>query len=71
MDDWGKATMETSKVSEHTQAEVDKEINKLVNDAHDRAAKLLKENKEKLEKIANLLVAQESLNKEEFEEAMK
>ena len=39
--------------------------------AFDEAKKVLKNNKEKLEKVAKALVEKESLNQEEFEELLK
>ena len=69
--DWGKAYMESAKISDNMQAKVDEEIKKFVDKAFDEAKKVLKNNKEKLEKVAKALVEKESLNQEEFEELLK
>ncbi len=69
--DWGKAYMEPAKISDNMQGKVDEEIKKFVDKSFDEAKKVLKENKEKLEKVAKELVVKESLNQEEFEELMK
>ena len=69
--DWGKAYMEPAKISDNMQAKVDEEIKKFVDKAFDEAKKVLKNNKEKLEKVAKALVEKESLNQEEFEELLK
>ncbi len=71
VNDFGKAYMEPAKISEAMQAKVDEEIKKIVNNAIDEARKVLKKNKEKLDRLAKILVEKESLGQEEFEELMK
>lgn len=70
-DDFGKAWMEPSKISDVMQGKVDAEIKKLVDTALLRAETLLKKNKKKLDELAKLLVEKESLDDKEFEEFMK
>jgi cell division protease FtsH len=70
-DDFGKAWMEPSKISDQMQGKVDEEIKKLVNTALLRAEDLLKKNRKKLDELAKLLVEKESLDDKEFEEFMK
>ena len=70
-DDFGKAWMEPSKISDGMQGKVDEEIKKLVNTALNRAEELLKKNRKKLDELAKLLVEKESLDDKEFEELMK
>jgi len=70
-DDFGKAWMEPSKISDGMQGKVDEEIKKLVNTALNRAEELLKKNRKKLDELAKLLVEKESLDDKEFEEFMK
>ncbi len=70
-DDFGKAWMEPSKISDEMQGRVDEEIKKLVNTALNRAEELLKKNRKKLDELAKLLVEKESLDDKEFEEFMK
>jgi len=70
-DDFGKAWMEPSKISDEMQGRVDEEIKKLVNTALNRAEELLKKNRKKLDELAKLLVEKESLDDKESEEFMK
>jgi len=70
-DDFGKAWMEPSKISDGMQEKVDEEIKKLVNTALLRAEELLKKNRKKLDELAKVLVEKESLDDKEFEELMK
>ncbi|MDD3999021.1 MAG: ATP-dependent zinc metalloprotease FtsH [Candidatus Shapirobacteria bacterium] len=70
-DDFGKAWMEPSKISDGMQAKVDEEIKKLVNTALERAGELLKKNRKKLDELAKVLVEKESLDDKEFEDLMK
>jgi len=70
-DDFGKAWMEPSKISDEMQGRVDEEIKKLVDTALNRAEELLKKNRKKLDELAKLLVEKESLDDKEFEEFMK
>ena len=71
MDDFGKAWMEPSKISDSMQAKVDEEIKKLVNSALEEATKILTKDRKKLDEVAKLLVEKESLDEAEFEEIMK
>ena len=71
MGDYGRVWMEPAKVADSTQAKVDEEIKKLVNTAFKRAVEVLTKNREKLDKLAKVLVEKESLNQEEFEEIVK
>jgi cell division protease FtsH len=71
LNDWGKAWMEPSKVSDQMQSRVDEEIKKLVNTAFEAAKKIIKENRKKLDKLAAELLEKESLDEKEFEELMK
>ena len=68
---FGRAYFEPSKISEAMRSEVDREIKKLVDNALERAKKVLKANKKKLDKVAEVLVEKESLDGKEFEELMK
>jgi cell division protease FtsH len=68
--DFGKAYVEPAKISDEMQAKVDEEIKKLVNESINEARKVLGKNKEKLDRLAKVLVKKESLGQEEFEELM-
>jgi len=69
--DYGRMWMEPAKISDGMQTKVDEEIKKLISAAYKRAIEILKDNKDKLEGLAKVLVEKESLNMEEFEEFMK
>ena len=71
VNDFGKAYMEPSKISDQMQSKVDEEIKKLINEAHNEAKKVLVKNKKKLEILAKKLVEKESLGQEEFEVVMR
>lgn len=71
INDYGKVWMEPAKISDGMLVKVDEEINKLIKAAYEKAKKILKENKGKLEELAKVLVEKESLNMEEFDEFMK
>lgn len=70
INDWGKAYMEPAKISDRMLSLVDKEIKKFVSTAFERAKIVLKENRDKLDQIAKILVEKESLGQEEFEALM-
>ena len=71
VDNFGKAYFEPSSISDRMLARVDDEIGKLVNEAFERAKRVLAANKKKLEKVAKVLVEKESLDEKEFAELMK
>ncbi len=51
--------------------EIDKEIRRLVDEAYDKARKILEEEREKLDDIARMLVEKETLERNELEELLK
>ena len=63
---WGKPF----EVSEHLQAKVDQEIGRLITEAQTQAEKLLKKYRVQLDKIAQRLLAVETLDADEFEALM-
>ncbi len=71
MNDYGRAVMEPSRTSDKMMAAVDAEISSLVNEALVGAEKILKDNRKKLDEVANVLVEKESLDQKEFGELMK
>ena len=70
VNDFGKAYMEPSKISDGMMSKVDEEIKKLVNTALERAMVVLKENRKKLDEIAKLLAEKETLDDKEFAKLM-
>ena len=57
--------------SEETQREIDHEVRKLINDAYARAKKIILENREKLEKIAQALLEYETLDGNHIKEILE
>ena len=58
-------------LSEQTASLIDVEVKKIIDEAYEKAMKILSDNKEKLEKTANILLEEEKIESEEFEEIMK
>ena len=67
----GKEILAERDYSEETAAKIDKEVLAIIKDCYKKAKKLLEENYDKLEKIAQKLIEKETLEKEEFEELIK
>lgn len=68
--DWGRSYMEPVQISEKMKGEVDKEIKKLVDAALEKAEKVLKSNREKLDKLVDVLLERETVELDEFREIM-
>jgi cell division protease FtsH len=60
------APWEARDYSDETAERIDKAVLRLVNEAHDRAVSVLKENREALDALAETLVREESLDREEL-----
>ncbi|NMB56979.1 ATP-dependent zinc metalloprotease FtsH [Candidatus Beckwithbacteria bacterium] len=60
-----------AEISEKMQAQVDEEIKKIVDINYDKALAILSKHKAKLDLIAQELIKQETLEREEFEKLMK
>jgi len=56
--------------SEEIAQEIDEEINKVIEGAHERAKQILLDHKAELDRITNILVERETLEKEEFEKLL-
>ena len=52
--------------SAETQAEIDRQVVELVKKQHDKAAKILADNREKLDQLADYLYDRETITGEEF-----
>ena len=63
----GREISEQKDYSERFALEIDKEINKLIEEAYGTAMKILTDNKSKLKQLANKLIAQETLEGPELE----
>jgi len=64
----GREISEQKDYSERFALEIDREINKLISDAYAVAMKVLSDHKEELKKLAEKLIAQETLEGKELEE---
>jgi cell division protease FtsH len=53
--------------SDHVAFEIDNEIRRLIDEAHDEALEILSANRHKLDELANLLIQRETLDREEVE----
>lgn len=67
---FGRAMMEPSQLSNETQAKVDKEISRVIDDAYKLAMKVLTQHRDKLDVVSAKLVEVETLDGEEFEKLM-
>jgi cell division protease FtsH len=65
--DWGKAYMEPVKVSEATQAKVDVEVKRFVDEGYKLALKVIQENRKVMDKLVERLLVVETIEQEEFE----
>jgi len=70
-DELGKVWYEPNNISPEMQAKVDQEINKITDLAYQSAKKILLDNRQKLDKIAETLLAKETIEEEEFKRLMK
>ena len=69
--EWGRAMFEPTNLSPAMQAKVDGEIKKLVDEAYKVALSLLRKNRDKLDRVAEKLVAVETIDGEEFAKLMR
>lgn len=67
----GREIHEDRDCSEDVAKKIDLEIKELIDGCYKLAEKTIKENREKLNKIANMLLEKETIEKEEFEALMK
>jgi len=67
----GRDMVRSKDYSENTAKEIDIEVKKLINNAYTRALKLIEENRDKLELIANALLEYETLDGTQVEEIVK
>lgn len=67
----GRDFTHTQNVSESTAAKIDEEVRNIITESMDRALAILSEHRDKLEKLAVLLLEREKLSGEEFTEIMQ
>jgi len=67
----GREVTRAQEFSEHTAEKIDAEVNRLLREAHDTALDILKQNRDKLDLIAQALLERETLDGREVEEIIK
>lgn len=67
---FGRSALKTSNVSEATMQKVDEEVRRLIDQQYVVARKLIEENKEKMDAIANALMEYETLDMDQFDDIM-
>lgn len=65
--EWGKSYWEQNTVSQEMLGKIDKEVKKILEEAYEKAVKIIKENKEAIDKVATALIDKENLDQDEFE----
>ena len=68
--EWGKAFIKPSEISEQMRGKVDREIKKIVDECYERAKRILRKNRKKLDAVARELLRVETIEGERFEELM-
>ena len=63
----GRELMQRREVSEHPAELIDTEVTRIVGEAYDRAARLIRDNVDKLHLLAAALLEHETLNRQEVE----
>jgi cell division protease FtsH len=63
----GRELVQRQSISEHTARQVDTEIKRILDEAHDRARVILEEERDLLERIAQALLERETLDREEIQ----
>jgi ATP-dependent Zn protease len=64
------AITQLKEYSEHISSQIDAEVRKIMNTAHQTAQQVLSENKKVLEVIANRLIEVENIEREEYEQIL-
>ena len=67
---FGRFIANEQRVSSATQAEIDKEIKKIIDQAYEKAKKIIKAHRSDLDKLAKELLRKETLDQEQFEAIM-
>jgi cell division protease FtsH len=66
---WGRGMTET-RLSEAMLSKIDSEVEKILDEGYKKALSILKKNKAKLDKVAEVLIKKETIEGEEFDELM-
>jgi len=65
--EWGKGYFESQTISQNMLAKIDQEIKKIITEAYKEAIRIIKEKRQLLDQVAQVLLKKESLDQEEFE----
>jgi len=65
--EWGKSYWEQSTVSQEMMAKIDTEVRKILDVAYEKAAALIKNHRNELDGVAEMLIKKENLDQDEFE----
>jgi cell division protease FtsH len=68
--EWGRASMEPEQVSEGMKEKIDDEVKKIIDQAVVTAGKVLTENRDKMDRLVEVLLKQETVEGDEFEKIM-
>jgi len=69
--EWGRSWWQPTEISPKMAAKVDEEIKRIVNDGYQKALKILKKHRKKLDLVAQKLLEKETIESEEFQKLMK
>jgi cell division protease FtsH len=67
----GKEIAQQKDFSEHTAQIIDEEIQRIIKEAEEKTRDILEKNQDQLEKLADVLLENETLDKEEMDEIFK
>lgn len=67
----GRDVFQSKNYSEKIAAEIDAEVKKIISDSYEKTEKILKENTDKLHKVAKTLFLKEKMGAEEFKQIME
>ncbi|MCX8008526.1 MAG: cell division protein FtsH, partial [Patescibacteria group bacterium] len=65
--EWGRSLMDYNTISQDMQAKIDKEIQRFVHEGYELAESILRKHRNDLDKIAEALIAKETIEGDEFE----
>jgi cell division protease FtsH len=66
MVDWGKAYYEANPVGQDTQAKIDAEVKRIIDEGYKKAVAILKRYKKKMDEVVEQLMKTENMDGEEF-----
>ena len=64
----GREVSRTKEISEETSRQIDEEVGRIIREAHEKATRLLRDHRDSLDRVAQLLLERETLDGREVEE---